>query len=335
MRIDRGGRGLLLVLLCMLAEVFFAARAQPQSGQGSAGSPSPPARTQAHSGQGGGPPLAAAHQPGPVGQPSGQWREQIYWVPLSVNGEQRPLYTRICRPQNEAPARAVVIAHGQAVEASARLHQTPLACDSETALWFLNRGFVVVAPIRRGYGATGGRLDEVPPPCDQGQRDYAKNGLAIATDLAAAIDYIATLPFVQPTGMVLIGQSAGGLGAIAYNSLPHPRVSAIVNFAGGNGGHMNEKPNDNCQPERLAVAAGVLARGATTPMLWIYAQNDTFFNPAIAAAMYAAYTQNGGKAEFDQPEPFGSDGHGLFFGHGGSAIWGPLVEHYLATRPTQ
>jgi hypothetical protein len=51
--------------------------------------------------------------------------------------------------------------------------------------------------------------------------------------------------------------------------------------------------------------------------------------------MYAAYTQNGGKAEFEQLGPYGNDRHRLFFGPGGSQIWGPLVERYLAGRPPQ
>ncbi|HYU11623.1 MAG TPA: hypothetical protein VEK82_03535 [Stellaceae bacterium] len=85
----------------------------------------------------------------------------------------------------------------------------------------------------------------------------------------------------------------------------------------------------------LAAAAGQLARGATTPMLWIYTENDSFFDPKIAAALYSAYSQNGGKAEFERPGPFGNDGHRLFSGPGGSQIWGPPVARYLASRPAQ
>ena len=84
--------------------------------------------------------------------------------------------------------------------------------------------------------------------------------------------------------------------------------------------------------ELLVEAAGRLARTTTTPMLWIYTENDSFFAPALAAAMYAAYTQNGGKGEFEHLGPFGQDGHRLFFGAGGSQIWGPMVARYLASR---
>jgi hypothetical protein len=114
----------------------------------------------------------------------------------------------------------------------------------------------------------------------------------------------------------------------------HAKVAAFVVMAGGRGGHMNMQPHTNCHPERLAEGAGKFGATAATPMLWVYAANDSFFSPAIAEAMYQSFTAAGGKAEFIQPGPFGSDGHNLFYGHGGSKIWGPLVEAYLARLPT-
>jgi len=275
----------------------------------------------------------AQQAPGPVGRPEGPWRMQIHWVPLDISGMHYLLQARVCRPASEAPARVVVIAHGSPPSAGARPGMTPLACDSETARWFLERGFVVIAAMRRGYGATGGYWVETYGKCPDA--DYARAGLESARDIAATVDYAAALPFARPQGIVLVGQSAGGWGAIAYNSTPHPRVTAIVNMAGGRGGHQNDVPNSNCRPDLLAAAAGQLARGATTPMLWVYAENDSFFAPAIAAALYSAYAQNGGKAEFERPGPFSNDGHRLFFGPGGSQIWGPLMARYLASRSAQ
>jgi len=250
--------------------------------------------------------------PGPVGAPEGIWREQIHWVPLDVAGTRYLLYTRICRPPGEGPARVVVIAHGSPPSASARPGMKPVACDSETARWFLDRGFVVVAAMRRGYGETGGYWVEGAPRCVAA--DYFTAGLESTRDIAATVEYAATLAFPRPQGMVVIGHSAGGWGALAYNAMPHPRVTAFVSMAGGRGGHYENQANMNCQPELLIDAAGRLARTTTTPML---------------------FTQNGGKGEFDPVGPFGQDGHRLFLSAGGSQIWGPLVARYLATRPAQ
>lgn len=279
--------------------------------------------------------IAQAQQAaGPVGDPEGVWRAQIHWIPMTdAAGAGHLLYARICRPAGDAPARVVVIAHGTSPNNRAA---TPGRCDGEVARWFLDRGFLVIFALRRGYGATGGNWAEgiYHRPCDA--PDYARAGMETALDIAATVDYGTALPFAWPQAAVVIGQSGGGWGAMAYNSMPHPRVSALISMAGGRGQMMTKSGLGGiCRPDLLADAAGRLARTATPPMLWIYAENDRFFAPEIAAAMYGAYTQNGGRGEFEHLGPFDGDGHRLFFGAGGSQIWGPLVTRYLASRPAQ
>ena len=204
-------------------------------------------------------------------------------------------------------------------------------CASEPARWFTDRGDVVLFPLRRGYGATGGAWAEANGRCDT--PDYVHAGLETARDIAAAVDYGTALPFVRPNNAVVVGQSAGGWGTIAYDSVPHPKVNAFVVMAGGRGGHRDNLPNRNCAPDRLAEAAGTFGATAATPMLWVYAANDSYFAPPIAQAMHAAFTAAGGKAELVQPGPFGADGHRLFNGAGGSMVWGQLVEAYLNNHP--
>jgi hypothetical protein len=70
-------------------------------------------------------------------------------------------------------------------------------------------------------------------------------------------------------------------------------------------------------------------------MLWVYALNDTFFNPRIAQSLYRSFTAAGGQADFEQPGPFDDEGHRLFFGAGGAAIWGSLVvtEEFITREP--
>ena len=275
---------------------------------------------------------AAQQAPGPVGQPTGQWREQVYWIPMTeASGAQRLLYAKLCRPPGETPARVVVYAHGTPALAQDRANVRPPSCDNEAFRWFLMRGYAVIASVRRGYGATGGTYAENQGSCDNA--DFVNPGLEAARDVAATVDYAATLPFLRPQGMVVVGLSTGGFTTIAYDSMAHPRVTALVNMSGGRGGHHNNQPNSNCSPDHLAVAAGVFGARASTPMLWVYTANDSFFNPQIAAAMYAAFTRAGGRADFEALPGFGNDGHDMLLLPGGSAIWGPLVERYLTSRP--
>jgi hypothetical protein len=55
----------------------------------------------------------------------------------------------------------------------------------------------------------------------------------------------------------------------------------------------------------LADAAGRFGKTARTPMLWIYTENDSYFAPSIARAMYHSFTAAGGVADFEQPGPYG------------------------------
>ena len=255
-------------------------------------------------------------------------REQSIAIPVTdASGHTTALRGRVCRPAGDAPARLVVINHGTPPNPSDRRTMTLARCDQEAARWFLDRGYVVVFALRRGYGATGGEWAEGAGGCNR--PDYVHAGIETARDIDAIVNYATRLPFVRPNGAVVVGQSAGGWGAIAYDSLPHPKVAAFIVMAGGRGGHEDYMPNLNCRPDRLADAAGHYGATATTPMLWVYAANDSFFSPAIARALYGAFTRAGGRATLEQPGPYDGDGHQLFFGFGGSAIWGPMVEQYL------
>ena len=274
----------------------------------------------------------AQNQPGPVGSQEGIWREQIHWIPMTdAAGSQHLLQARICRPPGDAPSRFVVIAHGTFPNNRGTV---PGRCEAEATRWFLERGFLAVLALRRGYGEYGGVWVEglYHRPGD----DYARSGLETARDIAATVDYAAALPFARARAGIVIGHSGGGWGTIAYDTIPHPNVSALISMAGGRGQEVTKGGLSGVwRPDLLTDAAGQYGRTATTPMLWIYAENDKFFGPAIAASLYDAFTRNGGKAEFRQVGPYGADGHRLFFGAGGSQTWGPLVADYLARQPAQ
>jgi pimeloyl-ACP methyl ester carboxylesterase len=278
-------------------------------------------------------PARAAEQPGPVGEPDGLWRAQIHFVPAEdARGRTVLLYTRICRPLGDQPARVVLINHGKPADDRVGTVQ-PQSCSNEAVQWFLTRGYLVVAGVRRGYGRSSGDLAEATGGCSANELvNGAREG---ARDVEALRHYTLSLPYASQLPVVVIGQSVGGWVSDGLNSLPHSGVGALVSMAGGNGGHIHGVANLNCRPDQLVLAAGILGRTATTPMLWIYTANDSYFAPALAKQMYDAFTAAGGRAEFLQLPPFGADGHQLFFSNGGSAIWGPPMESYLARMLTR
>ncbi|WP_230597164.1 dienelactone hydrolase family protein [Xanthomonas albilineans] len=254
-------------------------------------------------------------------------------IPIAdPDGHPWTLQGRLCRPVGVHRPRVVVIAHGSPANAADRPGMTLETCDGESARWFLHRHYAVALVLRLGYGATGGPWSEGYDGCERA--DYAKAGLETARQLKTIVAFVTALPGNSPNGAIVVGQSAGGWGTLAYNSLPHPNVSAFVNMAGGRGGHFHNLPNSNCHPDKLIEAAATFGKSASTPMLWIYTANDSFFGPPLAAALHRAFTEAGGRAMLVTPGAYGEDGHHLFFGHGGSAIWGPSVERYLASVDT-
>ena len=220
----------------------------------------------------------------------------------------------------------VLINHGKPADADVGKVK-PATCANGAVQWFLAKGYLVVLGVRRGYGESGGVMAEGSRSCSANDLVHAAH--EGARDVDALLRYATALPYAQPDRAVVVGQSVGGWVTDGYNSLPHPHVAAMVSMAGGHGGHVHDIPNNNCRPDQLIVAAGILGKTATTPMLWIYTENDSYFGPSLARSMHEAFIAAGAKADFHLLPPFGKDGHALFFGTNGSAIWGPLMDAYL------
>src|SRR5438093_304979 len=136
-----------------------------------------------------------------------------------------------------------------------------------------------------------------------------------------------------PMQTTVVGQSAGGFGAMALASLNPPGVRAIIVFSGGRGGHAEGKPNNNCAPDRLVETVAEFGRTARIPMLWIYLENDTFFGPALSKRMYEAFRAAGGKVEYHLLPPFDDDGHYFVDSPKSIPIWAPIVTRFLAAHP--
>jgi dienelactone hydrolase len=236
----------------------------------------------------------------------------------------------ICRPSGVDKPRLVILNHGSPPSEADRVHMQPIPCDNEAVGWFLQRHYAVVILLRSGYGAGGGLYTESVGHCDKA--DFYGDGMDTAREIDAIVDYAVTLPDVDPDHVIVVGHSAGGWGTVAYASMPHPHVTAFINMAGGRGGHQHNQPFSNCHTEWLVQAMGRFGKTASTPMLWVYAANDSYFGPDLAAQMLAVFNAAGGNAELFSAGPYGSDGHRLFLGTGGSAIWGSHVEAYLAAN---
>jgi dienelactone hydrolase len=257
----------------------------------------------------------------------GAAREETVLIPASGTA----MITTVMRPPGRDKRPLVVINHGSPADSEQRPTMEPPRYPSLSS-WFLARGYVVVLPLRRGYGQSGGTWAETYGSCET--PDYFSAGLQGASDIKAAIDYMRGQPYVAADRTIVAGQSAGGWAAMALSSLNPPGVPGMVNFAGGRGGHQ-ELPRGgigNCAPDALVKAAGRYGSTARVPMLWLYTANDSFFEPRLARRMVEAYAAAGGKATLRALGPFGEDGHALAGSDSGVSMWSGPVEEILATQ---
>jgi dienelactone hydrolase len=229
------------------------------------------------------------------------------------------------RPAGAGPFPAIVLSHGSTGALQERVGYTaryPVASDV-----FVKWGFVVLNPLRRGYGKTGGVYEEGYGSC--ANPGYVDAGLETAQDIAAALAYVTQQPYVDRERLVLVGQSGGGWGSLAAASRGDLPIRGVVNFAGGRGGKQRGIPNNNCTPERLVEAAGTFARTTRVPSLWLYTENDRFFGPDLSRQLHRAYSGNGGHARFHLLPAIGQDGHTLINLRSGVPLWRDKVAAFL------
>jgi pimeloyl-ACP methyl ester carboxylesterase len=259
-----------------------------------------------------------------------QVREELWGIPSTI-----PMLAYVVRPIGDGPFPLLVMNHGVSLDAMERSY-FPVIEFRDAALWFAKQGFVVVAPVRPGYGASAIEIPErglfglfFSGVGDCSDVNFRDAGLAIASLDMWVIDYMTTLPFIKRDDVVVVGQSGGGWGAIALASQNPKSVRAMIGFEAGRGGHFNGKPNTNCAPDRLVEAAAQFGRTAKIPMLWIYTHNDSYFGPELSMRLASAYKNAGGNVEYHLLPDFGADGHFFIDSPDAIGIWAPLVSEFL------
>jgi dienelactone hydrolase len=193
------------------------------------------------------------------------------------------------------------------------------------ARYLVDQGFAVFFVIRVGYGVTAGPDVENTGPC--GAKLFATAHEAGAKQTVAVIDHAKSLPYVDPSRGVVMGQSFGGTIAIAIAAKNIPGVLATINFAGGGGGRPIAHPGEPCSPERMSSLFANYGGTARIPTLWLYSENDKYWGATLPRTWLKRFTDQGGRGEFVQLPPYKEDGHPIFTGN--SDAWKPAVAKFL------
>ena len=264
-------------------------------------------------------------QVGPFGPEGLRLREQLWLTPSADPAI--TLRSTLFRPApTRAPFPLAIINHGTPGSAVERM-ALPTPSFYLLSSWFVDRGFAVLIPQRRGHGATGTYHAESFRYPDG--VDFTRAAGHGADDIEAAASYMRSQKFVQPDRVWIVGLSSGGWASLALAARNPPFVRGVINIAGGRGGRVEGLPNNNLEPDRLVTSAASMGRPTRVPSLWLYARNDKHFGPDLAIRLYEAWRAGGAPTEFHLLPAIGRDGHKLATQLGGIQVCAPIIDAFI------
>jgi dienelactone hydrolase len=246
-------------------------------------------------------------------------------VPVVVDGQTVRLEMRIYKPAMARPVPTLVFNHGSTGRGrDPSLFTRPIDFPA-LAQFFVQRGWAVVMPARRGRAGSEGLYDEgfaldraLGYTCAPAQSlPGADRALR---DIAAAMNAILAMPFVDRDRVIIGGQSRGGILSVAYAGQQPEQIKGVINFVGGWLG-------TGC-PTASTINQALFQRGARYPgdTLWLYGDGDPFYPLSHSQENFAAFQAAGGKGAFHTfPRPE-SGGHRIV---AYPDVWASLVEAYL------
>ena len=197
------------------------------------------------------------------------------------------------------------------------------------AQWFVQRGWAVVFPARRGGTGSEGTYDEgydLKQP--QGSNCEPQAAMVAAERALADIDAVTTSilaqPFVDRGRIAVGGQSRGGALAVAWSGRNPGAPRAVVNFAGGWFGGTCWSADDVNQ------ALFKLGLPYRRPSLWLYGGQDPYYKLHESRGYFASFTSAGGDgAYYGYEPPLDVSGHDIMLA---PRLWGDDLEKYLTAQ---
>jgi dienelactone hydrolase len=267
---------------------------------------------------------------------------EIVKLSLMIDGSPTGVVTHIYKPNSPSVTAfpLVIFSHGRAYNPNPldpSAISVPVIAD--VANWWLQKGFALVAPLRPGYGETGGLDRENQFVYWQGNSCvtepkslnplYDRAARKAREVVLAALTWAQMQPWVKRDRIMLVGQSVGGMTTIATAAINPEGVIAGINFAGGMGGNPTASPRKSCQPEQLTIIYGQYGKTTRVPTLWLYAENDLFWGPDVPKQWFEAFKTGGSDATFVQTPPVPGQVNGHFLINTGGQLWKPNVDAFL------
>ena len=231
----------------------------------------------------------------------------------------------VLRDDSHQRGPVALLAHGRPVTPQDRARMGQVKYPGN-ALWLAEQGFVVVVPTRIGYGVSGGPDLDASGDCLD--KNYLNALSGAVSQYRQVLVTMARQAYVDPGHSIIIGESFGGLVAIALASENGiTGLKGVVNMAGGDGGDYSHL-DQPCAPDRLANSLAALGKKNRLPTLWMYSLNDRFWGPLYPQQWFQAFTAAGGRGEFVQMPADKNNGHFIF--NRNVLAWHADMERFLS-----
>jgi len=238
-------------------------------------------------------------------KPAVPWEEIRVPVQSQVEptkGKTFRLQTTIFRQATAGRHPVVIYSHGST--GPGIIPPTTIFRGGNEETFFHSLGYVVVVPMRKGRGLSDGpNLEEDESLSPAVQLDSA------VEDLQAIVEYVSRRDDVDPKKIVLAGVSRGGLLSVAYAGR-HPRnVAKVINFSGGWFGEGKVVEGFHVVGGFNTEVYGKAGQEAKIPMLWLYADHDSFYSLKFIEGEFSKFRGAGGRGELVESRDIPGEGH--------------------------
>tara|TARA_E500000318_G_scaffold65124_2_gene60164 strand:- start:1401 stop:2690 length:1290 start_codon:yes stop_codon:yes gene_type:complete len=269
----------------------------------------------------GGEPETGDKLPDSLTFPSGYTSELIE-TGLIENGEAVRLQIVVSKPNGPGPFPLLVFNHGSVGPGQGEAAARAVRVFHPVTQYFLSKGWMVVAPQRRGRGWSDGLHDEglvndrSRYSCDP---KIAIDGLnAAIEDVDAVMEILLARPEVDAERVVMGGNSRGGGLSLAYAGKNPGKIRGAINVSGG--WHGTVCASFNSIHRRLTTDA---AR-SPKPTLWLHGGKDDKIGLKPAKTVFDMFLREGGTGTF---VPVPEAGHNLLWEN---RNWTQPVGHFMA-----
>jgi len=239
------------------------------------------------------------------------------------------------RPAGPGPFPAYISNHGSMTIQEAGRSPWTIITKGSLADTLAQQGFVALVLARRGYKGSAGAASTYSQNQTSGgysgrrAADVMRGAEEEAGDVVAALEYLLTLPFVDPERVAVGGVSLGGLVSIMA-AARDTRFQAVISMAGG-----YRQGGQGGVDEAWSLVQGVWKNGAQkirAPVLILWSKNDMIIDEDEGRQLEKELRRRGKSVEMKVYPAFRDNGHFLFTRAEGYPVYVPDAVSFLDTH---